>query len=93
MCWGAIEAERTACGCLCRHLAAAEGQLAAVEWLLKSNCTANPVDRFLRTPLDVRYTCNHCGLMHGSSTSHVVLSITSLVCCADTDNYSTPGLS
>ena len=37
-----------------RHLAAAEGQVAAVEWLLKSNCTANPVDRFSRTPLDVR---------------------------------------
>ncbi|CAK0758375.1 hypothetical protein CVIRNUC_002615 [Coccomyxa viridis] len=34
------------------HLAAAEGQVAAVEWLLKSNCTANPVDRFSRTPLD-----------------------------------------
>ena len=27
--------------------------MAAVEWLLKSKCTANPVDRFSRTPLDV----------------------------------------
>ena len=37
----------------CRHLAAAEGQLKTVEWLLKQGCDPNPIDRFSRTPLDV----------------------------------------
>ncbi len=36
-----------------RHLAAAEGQMAAAEWLLKKHCNPNPVDRFARTPLEV----------------------------------------
>ena len=39
----------------CRHLASAEGQLAACKWLLENDCSPNPVDRFLRTPLEV--TC------------------------------------
>ncbi|CAL8465124.1 g4659 [Coccomyxa elongata] len=34
------------------HLAAAEGQMAAAEWLLKKRCNTNPVDRFARTPLE-----------------------------------------
>ncbi len=38
---------------LCRHLAAAEGQLAAATWLLDNDCSPNPVDRFQRTPLEV----------------------------------------
>ena len=37
----------------CRHLASAEGQLAASKWLLENDCSPNPVDRFLRTPLEV----------------------------------------
>ncbi|BDA50693.1 probable mitogen-activated protein kinase kinase kinase 12 at C-terminar half [Coccomyxa sp. Obi] len=34
------------------HLAAAEGQMAAAEWLLRKRCNPNPVDRFARTPLE-----------------------------------------
>ena len=41
----------------CRHLAAAEGQLKTVEWLLQQECDPNPVDRFSRTPLDVSSSC------------------------------------
>ena len=41
----------------CRHLAAAEGQLKTVEWLLKQECDPNPIDRFSRTPLDVSSSC------------------------------------
>jgi hypothetical protein len=41
----------------CRHLAAAEGQHATVEWLLSQGCDPNPVDRFSRTPLDVSLLC------------------------------------
>lgn len=37
-----------------RHLAAAEGQFNAVEWLVtRKHCNPSPVDRFGRTPLEV----------------------------------------
>ena len=48
----------------CRHLAAAEGQLKTVEWLLKQGCDPNPVDRFSRTPLDVSSSCPSQALLH-----------------------------
>lgn len=39
----------------CRHVAAAEGQLSTVNWLLVAkSCNPNLVDRFSRTPLEVR---------------------------------------
>ncbi|KAK9917133.1 hypothetical protein WJX75_001207 [Coccomyxa subellipsoidea] len=41
------------------HLAAAEGQMAAAEWLLKKCCNPNPVDRFARTPLEDALIGNH----------------------------------
>ncbi len=37
-----------------RHLAAAEGCYSAVVWLLAHGVDVNPVDRFKRTPLEVR---------------------------------------
>ena len=38
-----------------RHLAAAEGCYSVVEWLLmEAHVSPNPVDRFSRTPLEVR---------------------------------------
>lgn len=40
----------------CRHLAAAEGQFDAVEWLVTRRlCNPSPVDRFGRTPLEVEH--------------------------------------
>lgn len=38
----------------CRHLAAAEGCFSVVAWLLDLGVEVNPVDRFHRTPLEVR---------------------------------------
>ena len=37
------------------HLASAEGFLDVVQWLLSHNVDPNPIDRFKRTPLEVRY--------------------------------------
>lgn len=57
------------CNSLCRHLAAAEGQLAAVDWLLKNNCGANPIDRFSRTPLDVSpFPISPANSLHGKAS-------------------------
>jgi hypothetical protein len=41
--------------CCCRHLAAAEGCYSVAAWLLEeAGAASNPVDRFKRTPLEVR---------------------------------------
>ncbi len=39
---------------LCRHLASAEGCYSAVAWLLAQGVDVNAIDRFKRTPLEVR---------------------------------------
>jgi hypothetical protein len=40
---------------VCRHLAAAEGCYSTAAWLLEEcSVDSNPVDRFKRTPLEVR---------------------------------------
>jgi hypothetical protein len=42
---------------VCSHLAAAEGCYSTAAWLLEEcSVDANPVDRFKRTPLEVRGT-------------------------------------
>ena len=38
----------------CRHLAASEGSYKVTEWLLEQRVDVNAVDRFNRTPLEVR---------------------------------------
>ena len=46
---------------LSRHLASAEGFLDVVEWLLSHGVDPNPIDRFKRTPLEVRpYAWSRC---------------------------------
>lgn len=38
----------------CRHLAASENSFAVAEWLLQNGARVNSLDRFKRTPLEVR---------------------------------------
>ena len=39
---------------VCRHLAASEGSYKVTEWLLSEQADINSLDRFKRTPLEVR---------------------------------------
>lgn len=41
--------------CACRHLSAAEGCYSIVSWLVSQGVAVNAVDRFKRTPLEVRH--------------------------------------
>lgn len=60
-------------GCLircCRHLAASEGSWSVAEWLLENGADINVVDRFKRTPLEVRSNVVQCG-QDGQDTERI----------------------
>lgn len=61
--------------CVCRHIAAAEGAYTVCKWLIESDADINAMDRFQRTPLEVRCLfCQSCTAVSVSTLYGCVLS-------------------
>lgn len=65
---------------LCRHIAAAEGAYTVCKWLIESDADINAMDRFQRTPLEVRgLFCQPCTAVYCQRSMAVYCHMA--VCC------------
>ena len=63
----------------CRHLAASEGAYQVTEWLLTQRVDVNSLDRFKRTPLEVRdgRRVAHAGQQAAVTNAHLLSTVAS----------------